>query len=105
MLIYTLQGTLRQGREQGKTITLDPPVEGSIAYSLDGKEDSQRDHLAWIKARLVVLGNILHSVIYSAKQFGDKILGRHRASPELWSRQQQLGKALCFCQSATSTIG
>src|SRR6476620_6941581 len=97
--------TLRQSRKQRQAVTLGPAVEGSITNTLDGEQQSQCHHLTWIQTRLVVLGNVLHNVIYSAKQFDDKILGRHRASPWLWSRQQQLGKALCFCQSSTSTIG
>src|SRR5207249_2536511 len=38
-------GALRQLREQWQVIALDPVVESPTRYSLDGKEQSEGDHL------------------------------------------------------------
>src|SRR4051812_32203091 len=97
-------GTFRQGRKQSEVVTFDPTIESSVAYALDREQHSQRYHLAWVQTGLAVFGHVMHGIIYSAKQFRDKIRGRHRVLLELWSRKHQLQRTLCFCQLQTSTI-
>jgi hypothetical protein len=96
-------GTLRQSRKHAEQVTLYPAVEGPIAYSFDGEQQSQCHYLARVQTGLAMLGHIVHGIIYSAKQFRDKIGCRHEVLLQLWSEQQQLRRTLCFCQ--TSTIG
>src|SRR5215210_7731353 len=68
---------LRQSREQGLKVTLEPAVEGAITDAFDGKDEGQRDDLARMELGLAVFRHLAHPVIYPAEEFGDKVLRGH----------------------------
>ncbi len=61
-------------------VTLEPAIEGAVADSFDGEEQRPRGDFAWMKFGLGVLFNFGHRIIYTAEQFGDKVLGGHESS-------------------------
>src|SRR5215207_4519558 len=79
---------LRQRREQRLEITRQPAIKGAVADAFDGEHQGQRDDLARVQRGLAVLRHLTHLVIYTAKEFGDKVFGGHDSSLHLrlvWS--------------------
>jgi hypothetical protein len=72
--------SLRQAGEQRPPITHKPPIEGTIANTFDSKDEGQRHDLARMKRGLAMFRHILHLIIYTTKQFSDKVLGGHDGS-------------------------
>jgi hypothetical protein len=72
-------GAVRQVGKQRPTISFHPPIESAVAYPFEGKQDPQRDDFAAIQVRLAMFGHIRHDIIYTTKQFCDKIYRAHEA--------------------------
>jgi len=68
---------LREQRKQRKQVSLCTSVESTVAHPLEGKKHCQGNHFSWVKLGLIVLGHLLHRIVYSTEQLRDKILGSH----------------------------
>jgi hypothetical protein len=72
--------SLWQTRKQRPEVTRQPTTEGAITDAFDGKDESQRNDLARMQRGLTVFGRLFHLVIYTTKEFSDKVLGGHDGS-------------------------
>lgn len=72
---------LREVGELAAVVTFDPSVEGTVAHSFDGEEQSQSHNLRRVETGLAVLANVCHLVVHSAEELCDKIKGRRRVPP------------------------
>src|SRR5215475_5991539 len=55
-----------------------PAIKGAVAYTFEGMEQPQRDHLAGPEACFGVLGHGVQLLIDVVEQGGDKLWGGHR---------------------------
>jgi hypothetical protein len=80
--------------EQGVKVLGEPAIESPVAHPFNGMEHAnppQADQFARPQRSLSMFWNILHLVIYFAKQLGDKILSGHEVYPPLMFVHHQLG--------------
>jgi hypothetical protein len=66
-------GPMRQPREQGQVVPLEPAIESTIATAFERKQQGQRSDLARIQCWLRVFLRIGHHIIHTAKQFYDQM--------------------------------
>ena len=80
-----------QTREQGPVVVGQPPIEGPATHPLDGVEQPYGDHFAGPQGSLGMARHVLHLVVHSAEQLGDKIFGGHVVLPQDGVLHHQLG--------------
>src|SRR5579883_896719 len=84
---------IRQPAKQGVVVPFEPAIKGAKVASFQGKQQADRHQLARIQLRLVMLGNLLHTVIDKAKDLDDNVFGGHNS----------LSFRECFCSSLLDT--
>lgn len=96
-------GALRQIGKQGQVIAFPPTIKISGGGAFKGKEQGQSDHFTRIEFGLWMFLNVLHLVIYMAKEFYDKVCCRQGAvSPCQWfGNRQDRNNSMTFSTSTT----
>jgi hypothetical protein len=67
----------RQSREQACVVVLQSSAKRSVSHTSEYEQECQCDNLAWIERGLRMFLGIRDLVVYTAKQFYDKMFGSH----------------------------
>ena len=70
-----------QVREQVEMVVSEPAVEGALAPAFEGQEDGKRDDFAGIEFGARVFWDLLHGIIDTTEQLGDKLFGGQAVPP------------------------
>src|SRR5688572_2133534 len=86
--------TVWQSRKHVLMVACEPAIESPVAHPFDGVEQAYGDYLTRPQIGLAMLGYLFHLVVYSAKQFSDKILCSHMVPPLSRLRHYYLGSTI-----------